>query len=245
MFCIGVYEKDREKVKRIRERILRYSMQTDRDFDIFWFVDSSVEEKIEKYASKIQMVFLSLDFPEGKQIGDKLYRFNPKCLICYYKSAECNLESVLSSRPIAFYEWNNQKEEGKWNEKDEEFVEKLDRMIKEVLDIGHIFSYDTRKMKYLLPVHHILYFQSNLKYVEIYMQSKEKYSIYTKLSEIEEKLKEEHIADSFLRIHKSYIVNIAHIKALDKASHMIWLSDDICLPVSEAHYTNVVKKLSY
>jgi len=65
--------------------------------------------------------------------------------------------------------------------------------------------------------------------------------LYAKLTDIEKLLEEQGVAESFLRIHKSYIVNVSQIVFVDKTSHMVELLNGDVLPISNVHYSKVVK----
>lgn len=235
MFCIGVYDTRKEKIREMRERLVRCSIQTDRDFDVLWITDASAAEKIETYSLKMQLALISLDSPESRHMGEQIYSFNPDCRICYYKSEKCDLEPLLPSRPISFYLW-----EKEFNT----FGRKLEGLLREIMGSGRVFCYETRKTSYVFGVRDILYFQSSLKYVEIHTRSREECSVFAKLSDIERRLKESGLDECFLRIHKSYTVNIIYIETLEKTSHTVRLSGGKRLPVSDTQYAYVVKRLS-
>lgn len=250
MFCIGVYETRKNRIHAFREKIAHYAIQTDSNIDILWLVGAEAEENLERYVSRMQLIFISMDVPGNKKLGDSIYRMNPDCRICYYKTEKSDLEPFLSARPIAFYLWAEKEEEpkgkmGHSSNAGEKFMQKLDELLHEILEAGGIFSYETRKTKHMIPIRDILYFQSNLKYVEIHTRSGADCRIYAKLSEIESVLAEENIRDAFLRIHKSYIVNLPYIESLDKVNHMIHLAGGASVPVSDACYGNVARRLSW
>lgn len=243
VFCIGVYETRKETMREMRERLVRYSVQTDREFEILWMMEELPEEKADAYAFRMQLAFVSLDSPSGKYVGDRIYRANPDCRICFYRSKRCDLEPVLSARPIGFY-LCGEKEDGQEADGGV-FGRKLDGLLKEILESGRIFCYETRKTNYLFNTRNILYFQSNLKYVEVHTREPGGCSIFAKLSEIERRLEECGACHNFLRIHKSYLVNLVYVEALDKVNHLILLSGGERLPVSDAQYAGVAKRLAY
>lgn len=250
MFCIGVYETRKNRIHAFQEKIVHYSIQTDRDIDILWLVGAEAEENLERYVNRMQLIFISMEAPGNKKLGDRIYRLNPDCRICYYKAEKSDLEPFLSARPIAFYLWAEKEDvpKGKTEHSSntgKEFMQKLDDLLNEIMGACGIFSYETRKTKHIIPIRDILYFQSNLKYVEIHTRSGADCKIYAKLSEIESVLAKENISDAFLRIHKSYIVNLPYIESLDKVNHMLCLAGGESLPVSDSCYGNVARRLSW
>lgn len=200
MICAAVFETSEDRRKVLRDRIVRYLIQSGQEMDILWFSESLPREKIEKYGRQIHLAFISLNDRSGAGMGRELYRQNPECRICYYRDQPVKLEPLLISRPIAFYLW----EDGQ-----DVFRDKLNLLVNEVGTANDIFCHETRKDVYLIPYAHIMYFQSNLKYVLIHTDRKEDEDgrIFAKLSQIEEKLD-----GRFVRIHKSYVVNRAFVK---------------------------------
>ncbi len=84
----------------------------------------------------------------------------------------------------------------------------------------------------------ITYIQGLKDYIKIYTSESDK-AILT-LSNFKEILSK--LPDSdFLRTHRSYIVNILHIKALQKTK--IVLKDDIRIPIGETYKSNVFDRL--
>jgi len=79
----------------------------------------------------------------------------------------------------------------------------------------------------------ILYIESMLNYINI-VTRKSKYTIYSSLKQIEKSLPD----DKFIRIHKSYIVAIHGITAIE--SHHLFISD-YRLPVSRSNRSLVIK----
>lgn len=91
---------------------------------------------------------------------------------------------------------------------------------------------------YLLSKRNILYFQSDLRYVNICLVHGENPRILAKLSAIEELA-----GELFVRIHKSYLVNAKHVLWMDKKNHLVLLTNGEQLPISDAQYEKVCEKL--
>ncbi len=86
-----------------------------------------------------------------------------------------------------------------------------------------------------IPVNDIMFFQSEKNYVELFAE-KSKYLIRHSLSDLHNHLNN----DVFYRIHKSYIVNIAFIKAIK--SNQIMMKNGNLIPVGRV-YKNVVMEI--
>ena len=74
--------------------------------------------------------------------------------------AACALEPLLPTRPSAFFLRKDEK--GK-----EELQKVLGRILEELSGAEDLFFYEGRKGMYCIPLAHILYLQSDLKYVEV------------------------------------------------------------------------------
>lgn len=229
MICAGIFDTDTENQRRLREWISEYLLRTDREMDVLWFTEKISEEKVVKYAGQIQIAYISLEEEKNFQYGRRLYRENPSCRICYYRSGPCRLEPLLSTRPIRFYLW----EQGK-----SVFWSGLEMMMDEISYAKDIFRYMSKRELLLIPFRDILYLQSDLKHVQICRSCGKSERIFAKLSGVEELL-----SDEFVRIHKSYIVNRMHVEALDRKTHMVRLDNGEILPVSDAQYEGAANRL--
>lgn len=234
MLCIGLYEPDMERCRKMRERIVGYSMRFDLDFSVYYILDGAV--KPEKYAPQLHLALISMDGARALTLAREIYRANPDCRIGYYKSESCDLEPALAARPISFYRW----ETG-----NSSFDKKLGEMLEDILCTGEVFRYETRKTSMTLPVQDILYFQSNLKYVDIFMTDpRQQRSIFGKLTDVEQLLEAQGLLHRFLRIHKSYIVNRQQVLMLNKSEHRLVLKNGEQLHISNVYYPMVQKAFS-
>ncbi|MDN3666129.1 LytR/AlgR family response regulator transcription factor [Algibacter miyuki] len=83
----------------------------------------------------------------------------------------------------------------------------------------------------------IVYIQGLKDYIKIYLSDTPKPVLtLSSFKDILEKLP----ASKFIRVHKSYIVNIQHIKAIQKAKILV---QDIRIPVGETYKETVMKRL--
>ena len=103
MICAAVFETDERVRELLREWMVEYLIQENRELNLLWFTQDVTEEKLEKYAKKISFAVISLDREEGRKAGELLYRLNPECRIAYYRCASCALEPLLPTRPSAFF----------------------------------------------------------------------------------------------------------------------------------------------
>lgn len=229
MMHLAIIERDPVRMETIREWLLDYSRKQNCYFDAIKVSVANPADIIGKYVAQLQIALIDLDNDGGEKCGDTLYKMNPDCRILYYRSEPCSLVPLLSSRPISFFLWPKGRNA---------FLERFDAVCKEVAFAQTTFRYETKSRIYLLAKRNILYFQSDLRYIDIHMQHDENPRILAKLNEIEA------IAgDVFVRIHKSFLVNAKHILWLDKKNHQILISNGEQLPISDAQYDNVCVKL--
>lgn len=228
MICLAVFEPDPSRKATIKDWLVRYTVQRNCEMELLWFVDPDPIRKIEKHAEKIQIALVGLDSEKGMDAGKVLYEKNPDCRILYYRISPCELEPLLPTRPISFYLWDDGREA---------FLEKLDAVYNDVLLTQTTFRYETKNKMYLLPKRNILYFQSDLRYVNICLLHGENPRILAKLSQIEQ-----FAGDFFVRIHKSYLVNPRHVLWMDKKNHLVLLTNGEQLPVSDAQYEKACER---
>lgn len=88
----------------------------------------------------------------------------------------------------------------------------------------------------IIPVDQIFYLEAQDDYVKIVTEEG------SSLKQNTMKFYEEHLPDSFVRIHRSYLVNINYVKQIDllaKDSHAVLLKDGNQIPVSKSGYTRL------
>lgn len=228
MICLAIFESSPEKRKLIREWLVLYSLRQNCELETLWIGEDGLS-KLEKYANRMQIALISLDSEKGEACARELYDKNPDCRIMYYRSEPCSLVPLLDTRPISFLLWAKGMDS---------FMDKFDAVYQDVLISQTIFRYETKSKMYLIPKRNILYFQSDLRYVNICLLQGDNPRILAKLSEVEQ-----FAGDGFVRIHKSYLVNLKHVLWMDKKNHSIILSNGEQLPVSDAQYEKACEKL--
>lgn len=82
-----------------------------------------------------------------------------------------------------------------------------------------------------IPVKSIVYAQAEGDYVTIYLLNKAKILVRQSLNKLEEKL----CTDSFLRIHRSFLVNMFFIEQFDPRNNTLLLQDNpLVFPVNRS-----------
>lgn len=243
MICVAVLEPNAKRLQELRNLLCLFTMQRNCELDLLIFTDKNPIAKLEKYEKKIQIALISLDNEYGEEIGKYLYERNQDCRICYYREKPCEIENLLPTRPIAFYLWNTARVESfqKYHEiykVHTEFFQKFNEIYEEVLFTNTTFRYETKSRLYVIAKQNILYFRSDLRYVDVFVVHGENSRILVKLTELEPLA-----GDGFVRVHKSYLVNSKYVLWVDKKKHSVVLSNGEQIPVSDAQYEHVCEKL--
>lgn len=103
---------------------------------------------------------------------------------------------------------------------------------------GNVFVVEDEGGRNRIPYNNILYYESRNKKVYVCTVS-EQYGFYDTIERLSTVL-----PDDFVRCHRSYIVNINHIKKTAVSESMVYLDDDYILPLSRS-YKEVMKKYKY
>ena len=223
---ISVYDTDPNNRTKIKEMLVAYSIQYDREFDLLWITEPEAIEKSKEYLLSCCASFISLDSKEASKFASFAYSQNPDMRICFYKKEEYDVVPLLSTRPMGFF---------LLNENRKEFFEKANVLFYDIAHSSHYFYYSTRNSVLCYPMRAITYLSSELKYVFVHKQNGESDKIYAKLADVEKDLNRE-----FIRIHKSYLVNPKHLCYIDKRSHEVILDTGEVLPISDPYYREVV-----
>lgn len=232
MIRIAVYDDEQSSILRLDAAFEYYAVNRNTEYDVSWFVGSEGLKRIEKYACDFHIALVSVGSKGSGDFCIKLNEKNPDCRICYYNA--CDRSSADISNPLWFMDGDSS--EIRYNQAT---AEKIDQLFNGFRYFGNLLMFDTRQLLYIIPVEEVVYFQSDLKYVNIICQSKDSISIYKKLDEVEASL-----SKVFLRIHKSYIVNRTYIKRVDKTNRIVVLENGEELPISNSQYVKVMEELS-
>lgn len=232
MIRIAVYDEDKSSIRQLDSVFEFYAVNRNTEYDVSWFIGAEGLKRIEKYASNLHIAFVSVNSKENREFCKRLCASNQNCRICYYDTAKTFHTDI--SNPLWFLDENGFEQSEK-----KIAADKIDRLLNGFRHFGNLLIFDTRQLLYIIPVEEIIYFQSDLKYVNIVCQNGGTISIYKKLDEIESSL-----SSTFLRTHKSYIVNKTYIEKIDKTNRLAILINGEDLPISNSQYSKVLEDLS-
>ena len=100
------------------------------------------------------------------------------------------------------------------------------------------FMLESKQNIHKIPYDRILFFEAREKKCFVRVEGKE-YPFYDTLGHLEERLPE-----TFIRCHKSYLVNVDRIETFDRKERQLILDGNLMLPVSRGCYPKVVEVLS-
>ncbi len=116
----------------------------------------------------------------------------------------------------------------------------LDQFTKEVLeqDIGYL-RIKSEYADYLVALREIVYIESKDKILMIHKLNKEIIKTYGKLSNLEQQLSDQH----FIRCHQSYIVNMEHIRSVEKGAFLTIIEEIVPIRVKDYNkYREIYQK---
>lgn len=232
MIHIAVYDDNPTSIERLDAAFEYYTVNRNTGYDVNLFVGCEGLKHIGKYASKIHIALVSVCSNGCREFCLKLHNENPDCRICYYTASEKN--SIDISNPMWFTD-----KEISLSSDTQKTAEMIDRLFNVFKYFGNLLIFDTRQLLYIIPIEEVVYFQSDLKYVNIICRNGENICIYKKLDVVEKAL-----STVFLRIHKSYIVNKTYIDRIDKTNRIVLLKNGDKLPISNSQYAKVSDALS-
>lgn len=227
MLCLSVFESDDKIYRALRERLIAYHIRLNADMDIMRFSDTDSRDKLIRYAERIHIAFIRADDVNAKTIGKALRRENAACRIVFYGIGQRIMNDFLSAMPSAYIDLQK-----------DDLDKHIDTLRREALSSKAFLHFESRREIMLYPFDSILYLQSNLKQVELHMKNGSVHLLTAKLSDIESRL-----GISFLRLHKSFIVNTDYAVRLDKSRKQVEILGGILLPISDANYDNVLTRL--
>ncbi|MDL2214198.1 LytTR family DNA-binding domain-containing protein [Clostridia bacterium OttesenSCG-928-O13] len=118
---------------------------------------------------------------------------------------------------------------------DKTFADAMDAAVKVLRCSTDIVSITSNKETYEIPLSGVLYAESDKRTVTLYLAdlSYDALTFYTKLSDLESDL----AGKGFLRVHKSYLVNMQHVA--DIRNYTVFMKNGQTLPTSRQGYSDI------
>lgn len=189
----------------------------------------SGEELLHCNINQIDLVFLDIRMAEldGIQVAHILRRRNPDFILIFVSSYIEYAPYGYESKALRYI-----------------LKEHIETLFDELMESVLVeFGYFRTKMTFNFSFGTESFFTDNLFYVEsklhtvhFYLAGKTRY-LYETLDSVQKILPEE----EFLRIHKSYLVNIKHL--FDMKNYIAYLDNGVQLPVSQKKFSETKKAL--
>lgn len=183
------------------------------------------------------IAYLDIEIGEenGLDIAKKLKYFNPKAIMIYISSHENYYMDMLAAEPFRFIK------------KDLLDIEKFERELGNTLidaikriKYKNTYVFEFGKNKYMIELDKIQYFYSETRTIHICGNVGDApFYFYGKIDELQKELQNN---DNFVRISKSYIVNLKYVLAVGKnyvkiGSKELTLSSKYKLDFESKYYT--------
>jgi len=206
VYNIGICDDESMYIKEIKSKIIEYFINTNKNIKFHLFNDGI---KVVKSINKLDLLFLDIEMPNltGIEIKD---RINGNCKIVFVTNYEQHIYEAFGKNVIAFVK------------KDELYrisniLTKVEQEEKEhkIVQLGN----------QLIDIDSILYAKAEGSYTHIYTMEKdflECIYLYRTLKKIN--------SQSFIRVHKSYIINMKYIKKI--YSNNVLLINNSRIPLS-------------
>lgn len=220
-----------DKNKTVIRMIEQYKSVTKLDILLCPFQDGiSIEKKIQ-LGMFFDVIFLDMEMEgiTGIEVGKWLreIRKNEKTEIIYMAEDERHVVELFQNRPFDFLL-------KPLTEK--KIFQVLDKLFRVRIIGERKFRYTIYGVSYEEQIKNILYFQSDLRTIEmVTMEKTEKF--VGKLSQLEEQV----VLQSFIRTHQSYLVNPEYIVKIEKKS--IQLMNGKFIPISKKYSSEIKTKL--
>lgn len=251
MFSIGIFGCGQGERQLIKNTIHKLSFLRDIEIATYWFDEDLPPEKLTPYLDKLQIAVIPLAGKGGEAVANHIYQENPSCLICFCGTDSEPVKLSLCARPISYHAWREahlanfspNMPQSVARQVDTALLETFCYMLEDSKRINKRFCLDNKRSQISMPLANVLFFQSDLKYVNLHCKNGECYRFFGKLSDVRQILAGDGLMDLFLCIHKSYLVNRRYIIAVDKNSKSVHLLTGQELPVSTAQYNHVLEQM--
>ncbi len=188
--------------------------------------DSFIKE-IDRIHFDIVFLDIVLDKKDGIELGTIINSKQPDANIIFISSNSDYFKDVYKVKHSYFLTKDFEKE--RFDDAVSKVIASLSKEYIVVHEKNEICRINLKK---------VLYFESHLKHTKVHMSDGTVTEYNINMNDIEASISHSH----FLRVHKSFIVNMAHIRRYSR--QMIYLIGDILVPISRSYVNTVKEKLT-
>lgn len=228
MIKIAICEDNRVFAEKLLKEVREYFWSKEIENDISVFSTASDFSNMDLTLYNLFLLDIRLGEANGIDIGVKIRRENPDATIIYITEFYEYAAYGYSARPIAFILKGD-------NQFEKSLREALGEYIREKVAVKEAITFKNRSDEKTVFLQDILYIESFSRKLSIHFAKDDAFEIYGKISDMEDRLSDK----GFLRIHKSYLVNISHIKKV--LNYEVYLSSGEILPASKERYPHIME----
>ncbi|MEG1926347.1 MAG: LytTR family DNA-binding domain-containing protein [Ruthenibacterium sp.] len=225
---IGICDDELYYVQKIESMVRTYFSA--QHMEITLFCDTNAERFSQNDLSALDIVFLDvlMDTVNGIDVARALRVQNQKAVLVY-------ISQLIDYAPMG-YEVNAFRYLLKSN-LENTFYECMQAVMRRLETQNQTYLLKTELGILSLALNNVLYIESQKRLLLFHVQNQERsfYQCYEKITVAQQQLSEK----GFLRIHKSYLVNMAHIKYIRNTE--IALKENTVLPVSRQNDSSILQ----
>lgn len=184
-----------------------------------------------KRIGDFDLIFLDivLGSDNGIDIAAKIRESNSFCYIVFVSGFEQYYKAAFNVQPYQFLD-------KPINKAEVEHV--VDSVSKQIMNNNQIFSFESKRKQYRIRLNDILYFISDYRVVKVYITDGSVYEFYGRMDEVEAQINQ--MTTIFIRVHKSYLLNMNHIKVFQCEN--IIMQDEKSFAISVRKRKNVIEQ---
>jgi DNA-binding LytR/AlgR family response regulator len=235
MFRIAICDDNKEFVNYMAQAVkAEFKIQNNENIDLESYTSGKLMYQ-QHLIDPFDVIFLDIDMPEpnGFQLAADISK-STDCYIIFVTSHPELVYDSLYFRPLNFIP----------KSKDSFFTEKLHRVVKQLFNEMKqnttIILENKEVGRVPLLIKNIYYIESSKHYVIYHSDKKEPIKVRSNISELEIYFSQY----DFVRIHKSYLVNLRHIFNIDKNKDEIVFKQGFRLNMSKTYKPKVDEQLT-
>lgn len=224
---IGLLVSDTERQKKYREIIQRLLLHETARIDIQFYQSlSHLREAVFNGNERLDMLILQAA-PQNFSFAQELRILDRACLILYPARDMTLVLKAFSSMPAAYIPAQNT-----GHTLGGEILRAVDFIKKSK---GRI-TFETKSVIYQYALDEIDYFESQYRMVHIVKRNRKVDTITAKLDVVQRRL-----PPGFGRCHQSYLVNMGHIKSIDRTLREVHFHSGQSVPASKKLFTEFLE----
>jgi DNA-binding LytR/AlgR family response regulator len=181
------------------------------------------------------VIFMDIDLHDnylGTDTGMIIKMINPSILIIYVSSYDSYYPEIVKAEPFDFL-----KKPIEDNQLDYTIEKILHRL--HYLHNSYLYTYKSNGMINTINLNEVKYFESQHRVIIVYLNNGSILRFYSKLDDVEQEV--DSITPCFVRVNKSYLVNMHYIKNYSK-NKVLLCDEDIELHLTHKYEENFLSK---